>query len=182
MAVLTEFVRHDRGSSFERMDALVLLARLHAKRAADGLDDWRSVARAFAGAQEQLQLTLWRTTCPDAATAHALARDRQRRCRGGTVGESRVGRGMLDHADSSGGARFWTPAPTSAHSGGASGTRRPTRALRAQAAEDERRTRRQLAGTGTTSCDRANPPRIRTLPADVVHRTGRPPPTARWYS
>lgn len=60
MAVLTEFVRHDRGSSFERMDALVLLARLHAKRAVDGLDDWRSVARAFAGAQEQLQLTIWR--------------------------------------------------------------------------------------------------------------------------
>ena len=48
------------GRSFERMDALVMLAGLRAELAAAGRGEWSLAARAYADAVAQLHLTVWR--------------------------------------------------------------------------------------------------------------------------
>ena len=51
---------HLPSQSFERMDALVLLARLRAQQATDGSGDWSRAAYAYAQAVAQLPATVWR--------------------------------------------------------------------------------------------------------------------------
>jgi tetratricopeptide (TPR) repeat protein len=60
IAVLAGVAERGPGRSFNRMEALALLAELRADRAAAGADDWSPAVEAFADAVEQLHLTVWR--------------------------------------------------------------------------------------------------------------------------
>jgi tetratricopeptide (TPR) repeat protein len=60
VATLEEAAERGAGRSFERMDALAMLAELRTKRVADGRDEWSAAAKAYADTIEQLHLAVWR--------------------------------------------------------------------------------------------------------------------------
>ncbi|MGW0434512.1 CHAT domain-containing protein [Micromonospora sp. NPDC003197] len=60
VAVLDGVAEMGADRSFDRMDALVMLAGLRAELAADGRAGWNDAARAYGDAVAQLHLTVWR--------------------------------------------------------------------------------------------------------------------------